>query len=161
MDGMDLPKAKVLFLNDKKKIKIDILLCFSTIKKVPKEGKNKFPLFFIAIFVFLYIHPRNTNIFYPLLFNFLFYIFRLFLLALLTLIIFATVYENTLIAKGFNLNDERDNNGCRTTELKHDDDTNNNNNRIDIKYELSQMKTMNKMNNDKHMKNDLHKLGKK
>ena len=115
-------------------------------------------------------------------FNFLFCCFlyfsllacRLFILALLTLIIFATFYEKALIAKGFNLNAERNNGNKKAANNHHkhcesnnsEDNSNNNNNNNDDKYEMNRINNNNNGNvsecemNKMHVKNDLHKLGK-
>ena len=96
---------------------------------------------------------------------------RLFILALLTLIIFATFYEKTLIAKGFNLYDEKDN-GNKKAPNKHHKHCENNNNEDNSnsnnsdKYEMNRINNNNNNNvsecemNKMHVKNDLHNLGK-
>lgn len=112
------------------------------------------------------------NFLFLLLFHSLFFACRLFILALLTLIIFATFYEKTLIAKGFNLNDERNNRNKKAPNKHHkhcennnNEDNSNNNNNND-KYEMNRINNNNNGNvsgcemNKMHVKNDLHKLGK-
>ncbi|KAL7036067.1 hypothetical protein ACKWTF_008679 [Chironomus riparius] len=99
-----------------------------------------------------------------------FYIFGLFILALLTLIIFATFYEKTLIAKGFNLYDEKDNGNKKAANKHHKHCENNNNedngnNNNGDKYEMNRINNNNNNNvsecemNKMHVKNDLHNLG--
>lgn len=120
----------------------------------------------------------NFSCFFPLISSF--FRSRFFILALFALIIAATCYESALIAKGFNLDDGKDN-GCKKTDSnKHlkpcennnnnnDDDNNNNgnnNNNSDDKYEMNHINNKGMNNNDisemnkTHMKSDLHKLGK-